>query len=83
MRLTLLRDNMTITETRILEIEDGDDLREIEVEIEWKYIIEKDYGADADGNRGIDRAYWEAVSWFPMTDETTRFVEGLDGPMSR
>ena len=43
-----------------IEVEGQDDL--FFAEVEWSMYIDKNYGADADGNRGIRQAFFEIQS---------------------
>ena len=48
--------------SRMIEIEIEGDIKELKIEIEWRYSSESNYGADADGNRGVYREWWEVVA---------------------
>lgn len=59
-------------EERTLEIEVNGEIKEVEVGIDWSFHEDNDYGADADGNRGVFMEWWEMVD-----------IEVIDPPKSR
>jgi hypothetical protein len=73
-------------EQRVIEIEDPDgDLRTIELFIIWEDHFDPDYGADADGNRGVPQHDWqikrhELVFGKATLEEIKRELEKLEGP---
>lgn len=53
----------TFFENRTVVIESGDSVKEVEVRVKWERIVDRHYGADADGNRGVYREWLDIADY--------------------